>query len=173
MAGQPQLEDRAEQPYVGIAGRVASEAEFRDAVDRGFPQLFGWLQENGVTPTGPPFIRYLEVDREGKPVEFELAVPVAAAASGDGRVLAGALPAGRYATFLHVGPYTHPEVPDLGAARAEVLGWAEERGVEVARSKTDQGTAFQAYVEHYLTDASREPDWSRWETELAYLVDES
>ena len=50
MAGQPQLEDRAEQPYVGIAGRVASEAEFRDAVDRGFPQLFGWLQENGVTP---------------------------------------------------------------------------------------------------------------------------
>ena len=81
--------------------------------------------------------------------------------------------AGRYATFLHVGPYTHTEVPDLGAARAEVLGWAEERGVKLAISKTDQGTAFQAYVEHYITDASREPDWSKWQTELAYLVDES
>lgn len=173
MAGQARVEDRVEQPYVGIAGRVASEAEFRDAVDRGFPELFGWLQENGEPPSGPPFIRYLEVDQEGKPLEFELAVPIAAAASGDGRVRAGALPAGRYVTFLHVGPYNHAEVPDLEAARAEVLGWAEERGIEVASSKTQQGTAFQAYVEHYITDASREPDWSRWQTELAYLVDES
>jgi hypothetical protein len=29
----------------------------------------------------------------------------------------------------------------------------------------------EASVERYLTDASREPDWSKWETELSHLID--
>jgi effector-binding domain-containing protein len=82
------------------------------------------------------------------------------------------LPAGRYATLVHVGPYNSAEVPDLNAARAELLGWAREQGAELDSSKTAQGTAFEACVERYFTDASREPDWSKWETELAYLIRE-
>jgi effector-binding domain-containing protein len=167
---EPRIEHRAEQPYVAIAARVASEAELRSAVDSGFPELFGWLAENDVAPTGPPFIRFLELDGDGQPVEFEIAAPIAATVSGTGRIQAGALPAGRYATFLHVGPYSHADVPDLDSARSLLLDWADQNGVGIAGSETDGGTAFEACVEHYLTDASREPDWSKWETELAYLV---
>jgi effector-binding domain-containing protein len=172
VSGPPRIEDRAEQPYLGIAARVASEAEFRSAVDGGFPELFGSLDDSDVRPSGPPFIRYLELDSDSQPVEFEVAVPVVSPAPGGGRVRAGTLPAGRYVTLLHVGPYNSADAPDLGDARAALLGWAEDRGVQLASARGDTGTTYEACVEHYLTDASREPDWSKWETELAYLVEE-
>jgi effector-binding domain-containing protein len=175
MTPQPQVERRPAQPYLGIRARVTDEAELRRAVDRGFPELFGWLQENDVAPAGPPFIRFVELDGGGDPREIEMAVPVATAVSspGPGRIQSGALPAGRYATLLHVGPYASSEVPDLSAARTALLGWAEEQGVELESSPTEEGTEFRACVERYITDPSQEPDWSKWETELAYLTAEA
>ena len=173
MAPPPLLEERAAQPYLGIAARVTGEAEFRSAVDRGFPELFGWLRENDVEPSGPPFIRYLELDGEGEPLEIELAVPTAAARAGNGQIRADALPAGRYATFLHIGPYRSADVPDLASARAELLDWAERQGIELERATSDRGTRFRACVERYITDPSRESDWSKWKTELAYLTTSS
>jgi effector-binding domain-containing protein len=166
----PRIERRAAQPYVGIRADVATEVEFRKAVDQGFPELFGWLHDSGIQPSGAPFIRYLEVATEGQPLRFELAVPTGANVSGSGRVHAGALPAGRYATFLHVGPYNSSEAPDLAAARAELLEWARRTGVQWNSSKTARGTALEACIERYLTDAVGEPDSSKWETELAYLI---
>jgi effector-binding domain-containing protein len=116
-------------------------------------------------------IRYYELDADGFPTDFELAAPVAAAPSGEvGRVAAGELPAGDYAVLVHVGPYTHDEVPDLRAARDRLLAWAGEEGIELAREERDSAVTFAACIESYLSDASREPDWRTWETELAYLT---
>jgi hypothetical protein len=39
----PRIESRPAQPYMGIRLRAVGEAEFRSAVDAGFPELFGWL----------------------------------------------------------------------------------------------------------------------------------
>lgn len=173
MERSPHIQRRAAEPYVAIPAQVSTEAEFRKAVDRGFPELFGWLRSNEIEPSGPPFIRYLEVADEGQPLRFELAAPTADAVSGDERVHADELPEGRYATFLHVGPYISSDVPDLPAARAELLEWARRHGIEWDASETARGTAFEACIERYLTDPSREPDWSKWETELAYLIADS
>jgi len=173
MRQQPRLEEHPASPYIGTRARVADEAEFRRAVDRGFPELFGWLDENDTPPAGPPFIRYLELDEQNEPVEIELGVPVTSRLTLDGRVRAGSLPAGRYAMLLHVGPYTSASVPDLAAARSELLRWAEQHGVDLERSKTDGGIRFRACVEHYLTDPRSEPDSSKWQTELAYLTAEN
>jgi effector-binding domain-containing protein len=170
MEQEPKIESRAEEPYVGIAAEVGNEAELRSVVDRSFPQLFGWLATRGIEPAGPPFIRFLELSQEGQPLRFELGVPTGAGPDADGPVQAGTLPAGRYAILLHVGPYTHAEVADLSDARAELATWAEREGVRLESSATARGTAFEARVERYLTDASREPDWSRWETELSHLI---
>jgi effector-binding domain-containing protein len=172
MSPRPQIERRAAQPYLSIRAQVTGEAEFRRAVDRGFPELFAWLQENEIEPAGPPFIRYVELDPQGDPLEIELAVPVATAVSSPNRIRGGALPAGRYATLRHVGPYNSTEVPDLASARTELLRWAEQEGIELESSTTDRGTEFRACVERYVTDPSQEPDWSKWETELAYLTAE-
>ncbi len=78
---EPQIQQRAEQPYAGIRMPVTM-ASLADAVDSGFPELFGWLQEHGIAPAGPPFIRYLVIDMEAG-LEIELGVPVAAAVEPD------------------------------------------------------------------------------------------
>src|ERR687896_782350 len=103
---EPQIEQRDALPYLGIRSEVTNGLPA--VVDRFFPQLFAWLGQHGIEPAGPPFIRYLEVDRDGEPLEIEVAVPVAGGVpEGDGQVRAGTLPAGRYATVLHTGPYRH------------------------------------------------------------------
>jgi hypothetical protein len=169
MRNEPQIQQRAEQPYVAIPARVTTEAEFRQAADSGFPELFGWLKEHGIEPTGPLFIRYLLVDEGGQPLEIELAVPCAEGVSGGGRVQAGVLPAGRYVTLLHIGPYRSETAPDLAAARTALEAWARERGI-VYSSQTDRGSALPGCVEHYLTGPVEEPDHSKWQTELARLA---
>ena len=77
----------------------------------------------------------------------------------DDPVRADALPARRYVTQLHVGPYTHDTVPDLSATRDALRGWIETKGI---------ATGF--LVEHYRVGPPMESDWTRWETELAYLI---
>jgi effector-binding domain-containing protein len=149
---EPQVEQGAEQPYVAIRRRITMDG-FADAIDSAFPALFGWLSERDVQPAGPPFIRYLKVDVE-RELEIDLGVPVAQSVPGDDRIQAGALPAGRYATLMHVGPYG-----GLRDAHAALQEWGARKGL-VLRGR----------VETYVTDPSREPDSSRWQTELAYLV---
>jgi len=151
---EPHLQRREAQPYLAIHAHVTSEAEFRHAADTGFPELFGWLGEHGVEPTGPIFIRYA-ADSD----DIELGVPVAPGVDGDERVQAGELPAGSWATSVHVGPYRSETEPDLAAGRATLEAWADAHGL--ARGD---------YVEHYLKGPVEEPDHARWETELACLT---
>jgi effector-binding domain-containing protein len=170
MQHEPRIQNRAAQPYVAIPAHVTTEAEFRRAADSGFPELFGWLRQKGVQPAGPLFIHYLVLDKRDNPVEVELAVPVGAGVSGDARVRADVLPAGRWATLLHVGPYSHATVPDLSAARAALRTWMDEQGLPVDGRETDNGWTLRGCVEHFRIGPAEEPDYSRWETELAYLT---
>ena len=78
---------------------------------------------------------------------------------GPERVQAGELPAGRWATFVHVGPYRSETEPDLAAGRATLEAWADAQGL----TRGD-------YVEHYVKGPVKEPDHARWETELASLT---
>jgi|ERR687891_2688494 effector-binding domain-containing protein len=159
MQSQPQVQQRAAQPYLAVHAEVTTEAEFRQAADSGFPELFTWLRAHGVSPAGPPFIRYLAFDEAGGPREIELAVPVDGAVEGDERIRRGALPPGRYLTLLHVGPYNSATAPDLKAAHAALRAWARERGIPLG-----------GCVERYLIGPVEEADHSKWETELAYLI---
>jgi effector-binding domain-containing protein len=160
---EPEIQRRAAQPYLGIAGPVTNGVPA--FADQAFPELFGWLREHAVEPAGPPFLRYHEVDSHGQPLELEVGVPVDAhvpasvAANGDSRVHADALPAGRYLTYLHVGPYRSETVPDLTAARERLLTWAGAHEL-----------APLSYIEHFRIGPVEEPDFTKWETEFAYLI---
>jgi DNA gyrase inhibitor GyrI len=167
--GEPQIEERAERPYLGIRSEVPTGG-IRPVVDRAFPRLFAWLGEHGIQPSGPPFIRFHELDPAGEPLEIESAVPVTdAAAPDEGPVRPGVLPAGRYVTLLHVGPYTHDSVPDLTDAQAALRGWTEEHGIVCSRA-SERGESLPGCVEHYRIGPPMEADWTKWETELAYLI---
>ncbi len=69
------------------------------------PGLFGWLAEQGETPSGPPFFRYLTIDME-RFLDVEAGVPVAEQVPVEGAYFARTLPAGRYVTTSYVG---HPD----------------------------------------------------------------
>jgi effector-binding domain-containing protein len=164
---EPQVELREPQPYLGI--HEPSIASIRQFADSTFPELFGWLSKHGVEPAGPPFIRYYEVDHAGGPLDVEVGVPVDGVPEGDARVRADALPAGSYLTYLHVGPYTSDSLPDLADARSEIVAWAEENGIEYSQ-ETAHGQSFPCAFEQYRIGPVDDSDFTKWETEFAYLV---
>ena len=103
MSQPVRIELRAAQPYAGIGVRVSMDG-LSGAVDEAFPELFGWLAAQDIPVAGPPFIRYLVIDMAAE-LQIELAVPVSVEISGSGRIQPGVLPAGRYVTLRHTGPY--------------------------------------------------------------------
>jgi len=161
----PMIEQRAALPYAGIRMQFAMDG-FTAAVDEAFPELFGWLAGRGVQPAGPPFIRYHVIDMPAR-LDVEFGIPVLAAAQGDDRVRSGVLPAGRYVTLRHAGPYD-----GLIASNAALQDWAQDRGITLGSRDTALGEAWHSRVEHYLTDPSAEPDPAKWQVDVAYLASE-
>jgi effector-binding domain-containing protein len=153
------IEERPAQPYVAI-GRTITMQTFPEIADR-LPGLFGWLAERGVAPAGPPFFRYLVIDME-RELDVEAGVPVAAPVDGEGEVLAGSLPAGRYAATTHVG---HPD--ELVAVTGAFLDEAAAQGLRFDAAETDRGTRWGCRLELLLTNPAEQPDMNKWETKLA------
>jgi effector-binding domain-containing protein len=129
-----------------------------------FGEVFAWLGARGLVPAGAPFFRYNVIDMM-RELEVEAGVPVPVAAEGDGQVISGVLPAGRYATLTHVGP------PDeLAEATKTLLDWAAGQGLTWDMSPIQAGERWGSRLEVYLTDPSQEPDMSKWETQLAFRL---
>ena len=157
-----EVTERAAQPYAGIGAQVTM-ATVGSVADR-IPEIFGWLGARGIAPAGPPFLRYNVIDMM-RQLDIEAGVPVASAVEGDGHVRGGTLPAGRFATLLHVGA-----PPTLLAANAVLLDWAAQRHLTWDMTETDAGQKWGCRLEIYLTDPAEQPDVSKWETRLAFRL---
>lgn len=163
MISEPRIETREPQAYVGLRASVTMQ-DFPPVIDRSLAELRQWVAQHGLEHhAGPPIFRYVKIDMDGD-MDVEFCIPLSAAADGDGRVQAGALPAGRYATLMHTGHYD-----GLRDATRYLLNWGEEQGL---RWQTDPGGEWRARLETYLTDPSQEPDPARWETQVAILIAE-
>jgi effector-binding domain-containing protein len=159
----PKIVDRKAQPYVALRAELP-RSELAAAVDRQFGALFAGLAQRGVAPAGPPFIKYDRVDME-RTLELEFGVPVASPVAAEGQMVAGTLPAGRYAVVVYDGPYD-----DLLDVNAVLIGWASQRGVTWDAQQTPEGDRFACRLETYVTDPREEPDPQRWRTEVAIKV---
>jgi len=162
VATTPEITERAEQPYAAIRADVTME-QLPGLADR-LGELFGWLAEHGVAPAGAPFFRYNVIDMAGL-LNVEAGVPVLTAVDGDDRVIAGVLPAGRYGTALHIGPYD-----GLVGATESLLQWADSQGLEWDLSTAGDGEHWGCRLEIYLTDPRQQPDPAKWETQLAFRL---
>jgi effector-binding domain-containing protein len=98
-------------------------------------------------------------------LQIEVGVPVPEHLADDGSVLAGVLPAGRYASVIHVG---HPG--QLADTTADLLAWAESNGLAFDTTATSEGERWACRLENYLTDPAEQPDMTKWETQLAFLL---
>ena len=164
MTGAPEIETRAAQPYAAVRARV-SMAELGGLGAR-FGEVYAWLGARGLAPAGPPLFRYNVIDM-ARELEVDVAVPVAAPVdgNGDGHVVSGALPAGRYATLTHVG---HPA--ELVGVTKSLLDWAAAQGLTWDMSPGEGGERWGGRVEIYLTDPGEEPDLNKWVTQLAFRL---
>jgi effector-binding domain-containing protein len=164
MITEPKVEDRGAQPYAAIRTQVTMQ-ELDTAIPQRLGEVFAWLAHQGVAPAGAPFVRYLVIDMEAL-LDIEVGVPVAAALSGDDRISAGVLPAGRYASLVYTGI-------DIGIkANWALLKWGAEKGLVWDTWKTEKGDAFGARLESFLTNPDEEPDRAKWETEVAIRLAE-
>jgi effector-binding domain-containing protein len=159
---QTKLVDRPAQTTVGIRKQVPMKA-FKKVIPQLLSEVFAWTQQQGVTPVGPPFMRFHVINMAGS-MDVELGVPVAPGVAGDNRVTRGALPAGRYASLVYTG------VRNGIKANAALLDWGAAQGLTWDRHDTAAGDAFAGRYESYLTDPNEEPDPKKWQTEVAIRV---
>jgi RNA polymerase sigma-70 factor (ECF subfamily) len=158
----PHALDRPAQPYVGTRATVTLDAMGRIA-DR-IPGLMAWLAERHVTPTGPPFLRYLTIDM-ARALVVEAGVPIAVPVHVTDEVFAATLPAGRYIVTTHRG---HPD--GLVRATAELLAWADARGLRWDVQDTPDGQAWGCRLEVFRTDPREVPSMDDWETDLVFRL---
>lgn len=158
----PEIETRTEQPYAAVRTHVTMSAI--GELGARFGEVYAWLGARGVAPVGAPFFRYLVIDMM-REIEVEAGVPVVSPVAGDEQIVAGVLPAGRYATLMHVGP------PDeLIGANKELQDWSAGQGLVFDMSPGEDGEHWGCRLESYLTDPGQEPDLSKWVTGLAFRL---
>jgi effector-binding domain-containing protein len=164
MITEPKIEDRNEQPYVGIRTQVTMQ-EIGKVLPPLWGEVYGWLASKGLKPAGAPLWRYRVIDMAAK-MEIDVGVPVATAVTGDNRITADILPAGRYATLIYTGPYE-----GLMPATGDLLDWAENKGIVWDKWPAGpKGEGWRARIENYLTDPTKEANPAKWETELAFKL---
>jgi effector-binding domain-containing protein len=164
--GNPSIVERDAQPYVAIRTSVTMDG--LASVAHRIPDVFAWLGSRGIEPADPPFFKYDVIDMAGLLI-VEVGVPVVGPVTGEGEIIAGTLPAGRYATVTHVGPPA-----TLVDATGDLLEWAGQQGLAFDVYPSPDGEVWGCRLESYLTDPAVEPDTNKWETALYFrLADEA
>ena len=154
----PEIVERAERPYVALRGKVPMDgiAAFADRMG----EVVSWLAAHEIAPNDAPFFRYELVDMDAGLV-MEIGFPVDDVHHGEGDIVSGVLPAGRYATVTHHG---HPD--GLRDVTHDLLVWATEQGLEWDA----HGNNWTARLEIYKSDPREVPDMNDWETDLEFKL---
>jgi effector-binding domain-containing protein len=163
MLTEAEVVERSAVPYVGIRAHTTMQ-DIGTILPGLHPQVFAWLGARGIAPAGAPFWKYNVVDMD-RELEVEVGVPITAATDGDDQILAGVLPAGRYASLWYTG---HPD--GLYDATAFLLKWAADHSLTFDVTPTPEGDRWASRLEIYQTDPAVEPDMSKWTTQLAFRL---
>jgi len=154
----PEIIELEERPYVALRGKVAMN-EISAFADR-MRDVVDWLAAKEIAPNDAPFFKYDVVDMEAGLV-MEIGFPVDDLHSGEGEIVTGVLPAGRYATITYHG---HPD--GLVNATGDLLAWAEQQGL----GWDANGDNWTARLEIYRTDPREVPDMNDWDTDLQFKL---
>jgi effector-binding domain-containing protein len=162
---EPKVEERAALHYAGIRTQVLAR-QFPKIIPQFIGEVFGWLDKQSIAPSGAPLMRYYVINMKGL-MDVEIGVPVESAITGDGRVSACVLPAGKYASLVYTG------VKNGIKGNGALLDWGAKQGLVWDRWDDTNGDAFGGRVEFFLDGPEDDPDPAKWDTEVAIrLVDE-
>ncbi|MDQ2894322.1 MAG: GyrI-like domain-containing protein [Actinomycetota bacterium] len=158
-----QIEDRSLRPYVGIPTTV-DLAHFWQA-NALIPQVYDWLTDHAVEPAGGPTYRYMSIGSRDETMDMSVNVPVARPVEATQGLVPGSLPAGRYVVGTHQGS------PDeIAAVHAALRDWARQEHLALAMHTRAGREFWDARAESYLTDPRTQPDMSKWQNEVVYLI---
>lgn len=149
MKQEPQIQSRSERPYVAIRSRLRMQ-DIPNLLPPLIPEVVNWVQQQGLTPAGPPFFHYTKM--EAGLLDIEVGIPLEEAGAslpGSERVKPGKFPAGQYVVTTFMGPYNR-----LNPVHQALERWGQEKGLSYKGPRT----------EFYPTDPAQEPDPENWKT---------
>lgn len=155
--GRPKIDTRPSQVYMGIRANAPFKG-MPGVIDGLSKALNAWVEEHKIRTAGPPFLRFHVIDMRGY-MDITFGVPVHNTMPGDGRIQAGELPGGRYASLIYSGG-------GISANRA-LIKWVRAKGLDFDSWQTKQGDNFRGRYESYLTNPKVEPRKSKWKIEVA------
>lgn len=129
-------------------------AEIGGTMSRAFGEAYGHLGARGAVPEGPPFVIYHGSPASGEPFDVEICAPVPVPVEPPAGWRLQELPAGLFATLLHVGPYD-----TIHEAYAAMFAWVGEHGFVAAGPPR----------EVYLSEPTVPPEQIRTIVELPVL----
>jgi effector-binding domain-containing protein len=137
-----EVQELAPQDAAGRSGRCAAE-EIGAFVGEAFGEVMAALGRQGLSPAGPPFVRYATggedgMDSSGMAMVFGVTAgfPCAGPAAADGRVVPVTLQGGSAVVATHVGAW-----PEMGEAYGAVAAYMSEHGLVAA------GDAWETYLD--------------------------
>jgi effector-binding domain-containing protein len=98
------------------------------AISAGLMQAYGFLGPTGATADAPPFVIYHgSPGGNDRPFDIEICVPVSRTVDPPTGWVTKELPAGTFASVVHIGPYDM-----LGTAYDELGAWIAREGFAIA-----------------------------------------
>jgi len=164
MADQPRIVTRDEQPYVAIAATVTMD-DIAAAADR-LPEVMAWVAARGLARAGAPFFKYDVIAMPDR-LQMQVGAPLRELVEGEGDIVAGLLPAGRYAMVSHIG---HPK--ELMGVTTDLLAWADRQGLAFDMTSSPDGERWGCRLEAYHSDPRLVPDMAQWHTDLLFRLAE-
>ena len=111
----PTITTREAQFYVSLHEKVT--IPFGDKPGAAYDKLESYLTSSGHKEFGPAFFKYNLIDMPRLELEFGFVTD--RKVEGQGEIISGVVPAGRYVELIYTGPYDN-----LMDVNAIMIGWA-------------------------------------------------
>ena len=152
---EPGIVERAAQPYVAIRRQV--NIPFGGVATKTMKEVAEAIKAQGIQGTGAALFKYNIVKMPELEIEFGFETDKPVAPSGE--LMAGTLPAGRYAELTFFGPYRH-----LYKVNGALIDWSRDKGLVFDIHHEADGDHFASRVEFYPNGPNDEPDPSKLKT---------
>lgn len=164
MLSEPKTEYRKERHYLAIL-KTVHMYDIPDVLPPLIPEVKNWMNLNHIEASGPDFFLYLSMNEQNE-LECKAGFPVSAAVQGDHRVQAGSFPAGTYASIIYTGDFK-----DMMQGHIALEKWVKENGFKEKINSSEGVIRWGGRTEFYLVDPDNEPDPSKWQTEITFLLE--
>lgn len=155
---EPIIVERAAQPYVAIRRQV--NIPFGSVATKTMKQVQKAIKAQGIHGAGAAIFKYNIVVMPALEIEFGFETEKLETPSGE--LMAGTLPAGRYAQLTFFGPYRH-----LYKVNGALIDWSRDKGLDFDMHGEPDGDHFASRVEFYPNGPDDEPDPNKLKTIVA------